>query len=133
MFNRPVKEVAKTFDGVLSLRKEPEENEQIILKYNGANRSIQASQALLMFDMMNEVISEGVVLDWGNSNQKKHYAWFDVVVDNSKPTGFGLALRAVRYANANTTVGARLCFPEEWMVRWAVENYIYLYEAILLK
>lgn len=133
IFNRPLKEVAQTFDGVLSLRKAPDENEQIILNYAGVNRSILASQALLKFDMMNEVISEGVKLDWGDARQPKHYAWFDVVVDKSKPTGFGLSLIVVSCTRTDAFVGARLCFPEEWMVKWAVEYYLDLYELILLK
>lgn len=129
---KKITDLVKSFADVLKIHGPLEENEKILLKYNGVNQRILSAQAWFKFDLINEVLNEGKIMDFTNG-EGKHYAWFDVVKDKNKPSGCGLSLHAVGYAGTNTAVGARLCFNTPELVRHAVKHFLPEYEAILIK
>lgn len=79
-----------------------------------------------------EAINKSIVPNWGDWNERKYYPWFDVIVDKTKPSGFGLSCLDYDRTTAFTIVGSRLTFRSIEGVKYAVKQFHDLYEEVYL-
>lgn len=79
-----------------------------------------------------EAINKSVPPDWADSGEEKLFPWFDVVKDETKPSGFGLSFLDFGHASANATVGSRLSFRTVKGLKYAVKQFPELYEEVYL-
>lgn len=78
--------------------------------------------------LMAAAINGAWVADWSDTNQRKHYPWWNVVADSSKISGRGLRLDVVSYGVTAALVGPRLVFESEAKVRHAVKYFTGVFE-----
>lgn len=79
-----------------------------------------------------KAINNNVPPNWNDEDERKHYPFFWVEKDSSKPSGFGLSLYVVDFAYTHTGVGSRLTFRTEEGAEHAVEHFLADYEAVYL-
>jgi len=65
-----------------------------------------------------EVLNEGWVPDWKNSNQYKYYPWFDL------SSGSGLSCADYVALSSHSDVGSRLCFKTAELAEYAGKQFI---------
>lgn len=67
--------------------------------------------------------------DWNNSDQWKHYPWFDMRSEAAGGSAAGFSLDAVASGRENSSVGSRLVFLNEDHSNDAVEKFLPIYRA----
>lgn len=99
---------------------------------NPTNDVEEGVNAFYQVSTIREVLNDGKNADWGNLDELKYYPWFDVIEDNSKPSGFGLSYVDCSYSRTGTTVGSRLTFRKLEGLKHAVKHFMDLYEEVYL-
>lgn len=80
-------------------------------------------------------LNEGWKPDWNNTDQYKYYPYF-YIQENAKGKGSaGLSYATTTYAatSAAASIGSRLCFYASRLARYAGNQFIDLYEQILIE
>ena len=121
----------KTFEDVLKYSPPLTKEELAILNYKGKSKRLLNAKMDMRWDLIRDVFNQGK-LNMADTSQWKHYGWFDIIKDSSKPSGLEMSVDGVCYTNTNASVGARLCFIEEDYVRHVWEYFKEDYEAKLL-
>ncbi len=104
-------------------------DEKNLWNYQGTNPDMLAAQAVLQVGKMSRVINGRELLH----DELKYEGWFRTVVDQSKPSGFGLSLDVVDSTGTDALAGARLQFLSEKYFRHAWKFFPELFERILIK
>lgn len=73
-----------------------------------------------------KAINQGWVPDWGNTNERNWWPWFNL------SSGFGFSHSGYVYGYANAYVGSRLCFESEAKSNYAATQFIDLYKQFLM-
>lgn len=81
--------------------------------------------------IINRVIN-GEPLDWNNYSEWKWYAYWDMEVTESNPSGFSFWYSDDAYTLTASAVGSRLCFNSKEKLLHAVEHFKDLYRDIYL-
>ncbi len=79
-----------------------------------------------------EAVNAGWQPDWDNTDEYKYELWPDIVKDETKPSGFGLAYFGYVRWVAISSVGSRLCFVSREAAKQVFETFKDLYEDYLL-
>ncbi len=79
-----------------------------------------------------EAVNDGWQPDWSNTDEYKYELWPDIVKDETKPSGFGLACDGYDLWHTITGVGSRLCFKSREAAKHTFETFKELYEDYLL-
>jgi len=79
--------------------------------------------------VITEALNEGWKPDWDNSNEAKYYPWFQ----KSVSSGFVFGSAYFSYSYANAGYGSRLCFKTRALAKYAGEQFIDIWNKILLK
>jgi len=79
-----------------------------------------------------EAVNDGWQPDWKNTDEYKYELFPDIVEDENKPSGFGLAFDDFAGWNSTTGVGSRLCFKSREAAKHTFETFKDLYEDYLL-
>lgn len=79
-----------------------------------------------------EAINKSIPADWTNDREPKYSIWFDVVVDKSKPSGFGLSYYGCGGTHSTTSVGSRLTFRSIPGLKYAWKQFPDLFEEVYL-
>lgn len=88
----------------------------------------EAANAFFMLDIIADVLNEGTVLDWANSNQKKWYAWFN----NYQPgSGFSFYVTDCDWATTTSGGGARLCLHSQELAHYFGTQFLPLFNKFL--
>ncbi|MDH7463953.1 hypothetical protein QEG73_21810 [Chitinophagaceae bacterium 26-R-25] len=82
--------------------------------------------------IVTEAANAGWQPDWADSDQLKYELWPDVIADNSKPSGFGLAYHDYDFWFSFTCVGSRLCFKSRDVAKYTFEQFKDLFEDYML-
>lgn len=108
------------------------ENEQMILNYNGQEKSMLAVVAFLKLSLisraMNCLANDGQIWqpDWSNTDEYKFYPWLKYVA------GSGFSGRGYGYGRTRTVVGSRLCFKTSELARYAGRQFADQYKRFWL-
>ena len=78
-------------------------------------------------------LNEGKKVDWADRNQKKHFAWDDIIKDDSSPLGFRLSFIDSNYVHVFSILGARLHLLSPDMVQFEHEHFRHLKEAMMFE
>lgn len=100
-------------------------DQEFHLKYENIgldNDTINYEKAKLMA----KAINQGWVPDWNKQDEKKWYPYFEV-----SPSGAGFSHSYYYCANANTSVGSRLCFESREKAEHAGKKFIEIYNQFL--
>lgn len=92
------------------------------------NNRQEYANACVMLDIISESLSEGIVLDWANNNQKKWYPWFNEYKSGS---GFRFCESNFNWSNANTSGGARLCLPTKELADYFGQQFLPIWNKFL--
>jgi len=110
----------KTFEGACKkLKLDPV---KCLPKVSGMPKNHQAAIiAHAKLVIITQALNDGWVPDWTNSNQWKHYPWFDL------SSGSGLSFHYVDNRFTLSVVGSRLCFKSEELAEYAGKKLKKLY------
>jgi len=92
------------------------------------NSRQEFANAAVMLDIISEALSEKVVLDWTNDNQKKWYPWFDNYQSGS---GFRFFDSHYSWTYASTAGGARLCLPTKELSDYFGQQFLPIWNKFL--
>jgi hypothetical protein len=92
------------------------------------NNRQEALNAFYMLDIISEILCEGVVLDWEDSDQKKWYPYFN---DYTPGSGSRFIGTDYDWANANAAGGARLCVPTSELAGYFGEQFLSIWKQFL--
>lgn len=92
-----------------------------LLSYTGCNKNTMAAKAFAQMDIIREVLNEGWVPDWNDSNYK-YWPWF-------KHSGSGLSYNGYGDDYSCSGVGSRLCFKSRELAEYAGKQFIEIYKA----
>jgi hypothetical protein len=79
-----------------------------------------------------EDINAKWVADYLDRNQRKWVLWPDIVKDDTKPSGLGLAYGVFGDGDSNSFVGSRLSFCCVEAARYFFDNFSHLMESYFL-
>lgn len=79
-----------------------------------------------------EAINEGIPANWADASESKYILWPDVVVDKSKPSGFGLSYFDYVVSVTAATVPSRLTFRNRAGAKFAYDHHLELFEEVYL-
>lgn len=89
-------------------------------------------KAVVAFYKLSTIISalnNGWKPDWNDYNQRK---WWNFFYVESNSAGFVYSHSYISPSNTYATIGSRLCFKSEELAEFAAENFIDLYNDLLL-
>ncbi len=115
----------KSFDHALEICP-ASENLKILLKYNGIDRDMIASQAFAKMSIIARALNEGWKPDWTNGNELKYYPYFEMT-----KSGFGFSCTGYDFWDTRTTVGSRLCFKTSELAEYAGKQFETIYNDFL--
>ena len=80
---------------------------------------------LLGYDLMLlcDVLNEGWVADPTNHNEYRHTPWVEIMVDKSKPSGFGFSGSGYNYWSTYTDVAARLSLRNAELAMFVIKQF----------
>jgi len=115
----------KTFEDVLALYSGDMANKRFLLNYNGNDKDILASKALLKLSIIREVLNEGWTPDWNNDLEYKYYPYFD------------MRNNTLVYGNYHdwytfSLVSSRLCFKTSALAEYAGKQFIEIYKDLFI-
>lgn len=116
-----------SFDQVLKAKPDLTEEELALINYSGKSTRMRGARGFMKASLITEVINEGWVADYDNSDQKK---WEIIWVKT--PAGFGLSYARAFYDYASTDVGVRLCFETEEKARHAAKHFAAEWNELLI-
>jgi len=116
----------KTIDDFLDKSK-LDDFEKNLVEYKGTNRKIIGARALFLLEMLSEALNEGWVANWDDSNENKHYPYFEY------SPGVGFSYGDYRYGYSITFVGSRLCYKTVELAEYAGKQFKDLYNDFLTK
>jgi hypothetical protein len=120
------KRVGTYADACAVLCIEPD-NEEVLTKLGFTKDEI----AYRKLKTIAKALNEGWEPDWANSNEYKYWPWF---VYYGASAGFAFAYADDAASGTATAVGSRLCFKTAALARYAGEQFIDIYnEMILIK
>ncbi len=79
-----------------------------------------------------EAINKSLPPDWSDSNEWKYYPRFWVEEDKAKPSGFGLSSDGYGHTHTYSLVVSRLTFRSLEGLKYAVKQFLELYEEVYL-
>jgi hypothetical protein len=79
-----------------------------------------------------EAINDGWTPDWSNTDEYKYGLFHDIVKDETKPSGFGLAYDVCVSWATYTAVGSRLCFQSRDAAKHCFDTFKDLWEDYFL-
>lgn len=82
--------------------------------------------------IITEAINEGWAPNWSDTDEYKYELFPDIIKDDSKPSGFGLAYDDCGDWLTHSAVGSRLCFQSRDKAKYTFETFKELYEDYLL-
>ncbi len=125
-FNTKVTDRIKTFEDACN---ELDIDAATVLPYkNPVNNRQEFANASVMLDIINEALSEGVVLDWSNGKQEKWYPWFN---NYSSGSGFRFCASDYSWSTTGTTGGARLCLPTKELSDYFGQQFLPIWNKFL--
>lgn len=74
---------------------------------------------------------QGKKFDWQDSDQDKHYPYWDMEKDKNNPSGFRLI--GVGCTNAGSGVGSRLCQFTETAAKHIADTFVEDYKALMVE
>jgi len=77
-----------------------------------------------------EALNEGWTPDWNDHDQQKYFPWFHHPVSSS---GFVFDVTSCGYSGADAGGGSRLCLKNRELARYFGEQFIEIWDKILLK
>lgn len=95
---------------------------------NPKNNREVATNAFFKLDAINQVLLEGVVLDWTNTNQKKWYPWFNEYRPGS---GFSFYGTCCGWTATLANGGARLCLDTEKKAAYFGKQFLSIFNEYL--
>ncbi len=123
---KEIKERVKTFEDACAVLNIPVP--QFSTPVTSDDRAVIAFQKLtIIIRALNEVWEP----NWGNYDESKYYAWFKFQKGSDKSSGFGFSCFDWTCSNANTDVGARLCFKTSDLAVYAGQQFTDLYKDYL--
>jgi len=93
-----------------------------------SNTREEAVNAFFMLDVIAELLCDGVVLDWTDTNQKKWYPWF---TDYKKGSGFRFGGSGYNWTLTDTAGGARLCLPTKELTDYFGKQFLSTWNKFL--
>lgn len=92
-----------------------------------SNADEENTNNFVIIKLICKVLNQGWTPDWSDSNQKKHYPYFDA------SSGFRFCDTNYYYHGTNTGVGSRLCFETEELAKYAGKTFTSYYEKFIIK
>lgn len=83
--------------------------------------------------VITKAVNEGKEPNWADNDEPKYFPWYEVVVDKSKASGFGLSFGGCACRYTHTTVGSRLSSTSREAAIYIGETFKDLYEGLFLK
>lgn len=93
-----------------------------------SDKEIEAHYGLHVLTVVSEVLNEGWIPDWNDSNQKKHFPWF-----KWNGSGFGFSYAGYDFTHSDAHVGSRLSLKNSALAEFMGKNYVLYYNMILTK
>lgn len=91
---------------------------------------IEGEFAFHQLTVICEVLNEGWIGDYNNSEEKKHYPWFEW---SDATSGFGFSFSFYVFTYSLTFVGSRLCFRTDKLAAFAGRTFLKIYNKVLIK
>jgi hypothetical protein len=88
--------------------------------------------AQYIMSVVADVLNEGWIADYTDSDQCKYQPYFVVNASKEKPSGFGLSCLGYDRWSAGTDCGVRLCYKDAETAKYAGTQFIKLYEDLYL-
>lgn len=82
------------------------------------------------------IVAEAINGTWKpnwNDGSWKYWPWFEVVADETRPSGSRLSYDVYDGGYSDTTVGSRLCFKDSETAEYVGRQFAGLYETFFLK
>lgn len=121
---RPVIERVKTVFDALDIAGKT--MEQVIPYAKPVTERETAINTFALLDLIFDVINEGWIADWTNSDQYKYYPYFT-------QSGSGLSYDDCVYRGTDTSVGSRLCTDTAEKAEYIGRQFIDLYNKLYIK
>lgn len=100
------------------------DNMAILLKYNGIDGDMIASQAHAKLTIVAKALNEGWKPDWSDKSQYKYYSWMKFT------PGVGFSYLVCVVGGTHSDVGSRLCFKTSELAKYAAEQFQDIYNDL---
>lgn len=130
--NKPkeITDIVKTFNDATKICK-PTKDQLTLSKYNGEDKDMNAVKAFLQLTIIAKALNESWKPNWNDSNEAKHYPYFDMRSSSSAPAGVGFSGTNYRYSHDFTGVGSRLCFKTRALAEYAGKQFLEIYREYM--
>ncbi len=123
---KDIKERVKTIDDAIAVLGSDDRNviDYLQMKLGNLRPHILGNQELII---ITKALNEGWKPDWSNSNEWKHFPWFDFN-DSSSAGRFSFDSSDLRLSGS--IVGSRLCFKSSELAKYAGNQFLEIYRKV---